>query len=276
MNKTEHRVLEEILRQLKPRFNPAGLPNQKLWDEIATEKRIILDELEGMNMDDLKHFTYVISRQYEIGKKIEYIAITRNNFILEQLINDDATWSTLAGKNIVELKPYTFEQLKEVLMARAHESIDAKAFDEDIISLIADVALNAPGHMRTGVEILKNAALLAEMRGDTCIGPDDVREVNREDWVSDLSHIKPEELVVLLSVAHACRKKSYTTMRELRNVLTVKLEEYTIKLEEKQIEKIFQMLLNQDFIYHSQRGYTILNYPIYLLIAELEKMLGNA
>ena len=115
MNKTEHRVLEEILHQLKPRFNPAGLPTQKLWNEVEGEKMIILDEIDGMHADELRHFAYSLSRQYELGKRINYIAITRNHFILKQLINDDAIWSTFADNAIVELKPYRWEQIKEIL-----------------------------------------------------------------------------------------------------------------------------------------------------------------
>ena len=270
MNKTEHRVLEEILKQLKPRFNPAGLPTQKLWNEVEEGKTIILDEIDGMNVDELRHFAYALSRQYELGKKINYIAITRNHFILKQVINDDAIWSTFADKAIVELKPYKWEQIKEILEYRAKESMEAKAIDDEIISLIADIALHSPGHMRTAIDLLRNAAMIAESKGQEKITPDDVREANREEWISDLESMEKEELIVFLAVATACKNKAYTSMEEIKEALEIKKEEYGIDVDDKKFEKIFQDLLQQDFIYKSKMGYTILNYPIHMLIKEIE------
>jgi len=274
MNKTEHRVLEEIIKQLKPRFNPAGLPNQKLWNEIESGKRIILDEMDGMNVDELRHFAYSISRQYEVGKKIEYIAITRNHFILEQMMNDEAIWSTFAGKAVVELKPYTREQMREILAFRAQESLDAKAYDDDIIALITDSALISPGHMRTGIDLMRNAALMAESRGDTTITPDDVREANREEWVGDLENMEKEEMLVFLAVAAACRTNAYVSMNEIVDMLRVKEEEYHIKVDETRFKKTFQALLQEDFVYQGADGFTILHYPVAALIEEIEKRMS--
>ena len=271
MNKTEHRVLEEILRQLKPRFNPAGLPTQRLWNEIEEDKTVILDEVDGMHADELRHFAYSLSRQYELGKKINYIAITRNHFILKQIINDDAIWSTFAGKAIVELKPYKWEQVKEILEYRAKESIEAKAIDDEIISLIADIALHSPGHMRTAIELLRNSAMIAESKGKEKITPDDVREANREEWVSDLESMEKEELAVFASVAVACKKKAYASLEEIKEAWNIKKEEYGIDMKEEKFEQILQNLLQQDFIYHGRNGYTIIHYPIHLLLKEMEE-----
>ena len=271
MNKTEHRVLEEILRQLNPNFNPVGLPTQKLWNMVEEGKRIIIDEIDGMNIDELKHFAYTISRQYEIGKKIDYIAITRNHFILKQLINDDAIWSTFAGNSIVELKPYTWEQIKEIIGSRAKESISSGAYDDEIISLIADIALNSPGHMRTAIDLLRNSAMIAESRNSEKITPDDVREANREEWISDLESMEKKELLVFMATAFSCKSKAYANLDEIKGVLKIKEEEYGLKITEKDFDKIFQILIQQDFIYEGRRGYTIINYPIKILIEEIHE-----
>jgi cell division control protein 6 len=276
MNKTEHRVLEEIIRQIKPRYNPAGLPNQKLWGEIESGTLVILDEIDGMNVDELRHLAYVISRQYEIGKKIDYIAITRNHFILEQLINDDAIWSTFAGKSVVELKPYTAEQLRTIIDARAQESLDGRAYDDELVALIADIALNAPGHMRTAIDLLRNAALVAENRGATEIAPDDVREANREEWLADLDSMEADELLVFLSVAQACKGRAYTSTAHISETLAIKQEEFDLRLDPRRVEKLLQTLLNQDFIYAGEFGYTVLNYPLGALTDELQEKLQHA
>jgi len=271
VNKTEHRVLEDILKQLKPRFNPAGLPTQKLWNEIEEGKTIILDEIDGMHADELRHFAYTLSRQYEFGRKIKYIAITRNHFILKQIINDDATWSTFAGKSIVELKPYTWEQIKEILLYRAEESLYPNTYDDDSISFIAEITLNSPGHMRTGIELLRQSAMIAESKGHEKIEIEDIREANREEWMSDIESLDDDETILLLAVATACKNKAYVSVEDIKETLQIKQEEYGMKIEN--FDRTFQSLLQQGFVYEGNRGYTILDCPTSILIEEIEKKL---
>jgi len=273
MNRTEHRVLEEILKQIKPRFNPAGLPTQKLWNEVEEGKLLIIDEIDGMHADELRHFAYTLSRQYELGKKISYIAITRNWLILKQVINNDAIWSTFANNAIIELRPYKWEEIKEILKYRAEESLIKNSYDDDCISLIADIALDSPGHMRTAIDLLRNSAMIAESKQHDKIEAEDVREANREDWISDIASMENDEAIVLLAVAFACKNKAYTSLEEIREIFEIKKEEYKYKFEIEKFEKIFQNLIQQGFIYKSKKGYTILNCPTNLLIKEIEEKL---
>lgn len=270
MNRTEHRVLEEILKQIKPRFNPAGLPTQKLWKEIEEGKMLIFDEIDGMHTDELRHFAYTLSRQYELGKKISYIAITRNWMILKQVINDDAIWSTFANNAIVELRPYKWEEIKEILEYRAKESLITGSYDDDCLSLIADIALDAPGHMRTAIDLLRNSALVAESKQHNKIEAEDIREANREDWISDIASMEVDEALILLATALACKNKAYADLKEIKEIVKIKEEEYNTKIK---FETNFQNLLQQGFIHKSKKGYTILNCPSYLLIEEIEERL---
>jgi len=271
INKTEHRVLEEILKQIKPRFNPAGLPTQKLWNEIEEGKQLILDEIDGMHTNELRHFAYAISRQHEIGKKIKYIAITRSSTILRQIINDDATWSTFANNAIVELRPYTWEQIKEILEYRASQSLRSDSYDDEIISLIADIALQSHGHMRTGIDLLRNSAMIADSRGKDKIEPEDVREANREDMISDIESMEVNDAILLLAVATACRNRAYVSLEEMKDYLQVKGEEYGIIMGDRKFEATLQSLLQQGFIYEGKYGYTILQCPTSVLIKEIEE-----
>ncbi|NIA09922.1 MAG: AAA family ATPase [Nitrospiraceae bacterium] len=118
-NRSEHKVLEEILHQTRPNFSTAGLTSQRLWKEVDGDHLIILDEIDGMDSKDITHFAYTISRQAEMGGGIRYVAVTRSSLMLEQIIHDPATWSTFAEKAIVELRPYSREQIVEILNYRA-------------------------------------------------------------------------------------------------------------------------------------------------------------
>ncbi|MBC7128821.1 MAG: AAA family ATPase [Thermoplasmatales archaeon] len=271
INRTEHRILEEILKQIKPRFNPSGLPTQKLWNEIDG-KRIIIDEIDGMDINELKHFAYTLSRQKELGKKIGYIAITRSYVILKQML-DEATWSTFAQNSVVELKPYSWEQMREILFYRAEESLNRNCYDDETISFIADIAIRSVGHARTGVLLLLNSSLIADAKMHKKIEVEDVREANREENFFELDIMEKEELLLLLSVADACKNKAYVSYDEIKEKLALRIEQYGLEINEKKFEKIFKKLLSNDLINEGKYGYTILNFPANLLIKEIEKII---
>jgi len=273
-NKSEHKVLEEILRQIRPTFSTAGLASQRLWQEIKGEHLIILDEIEGMFPDDLRHFAYTLSRQPEIRERIRYVAVTRSSFVLEQIINDAATWSTFAEKAIVTLKPYTWEQIMEILEYRANESLKAGSYD-DALPLIAEIALNSAGHMRSAIDILRNSAIIADRRGHDKILLEDVREANQESWVEEIDGLSKEQLILLLAIAISCKSKAYTTQEEILNNYALKCEEYEMECNEKAAKKNLEILINQGFVYKSERGYAIIDYPAELLIEEVENLLNK-
>ena len=259
MNRTEHRVVEEIVHQLKPNFHTAGMTTQALWDEVDEDKIIILDEIDGMIPEEMRHFTYTISRMKEKGKKLSYIAITRSATILRQIIGDAAIWSTFADKAVIELEPYTWEEAMKILEYRAGESLRRDAYDETIISLIADISINSPGHMRSGIDVLRNAALIAENEGEDKIKAEHVRMANEEGWLADIETLEKDEAIVLLSVAISCKDKGYAEKEEIKETLKIKSEEYGIKI--KNFDEIMERLLSEDFVYKGKKGYTILNFP---------------
>jgi len=269
MNRTEHRVVEEIVRQLKPNFNTAGMTTQALWEEVEEGKVIILDEIDGMQPDELRHFSYTISRMKEKGKEINYIAITRSANILRQVINDDAIWSTFADKAILQLNYYRKEEIMKILDYRAGEALRRDAYDEEILSLIADISLNSPGHMRTAIDVLRNAALIAENNGDEKIMPEHVRMANEEGWLADIESLDREEAIVLLSIAKACKNKAYADIDEIMDMVKIKSEEHGVKI--KNVDSILEDLIAQDFIFKGENGYTILNYPCNEIIEKIEK-----
>jgi len=272
MNRTEHRVVEEIVHQMRPNFHTAGMTTQSLWDGVEEGKIIILDEIDGMTPDELRHFAYTISRMKEKGKKLNYIAITRSATILRQIINDAAIWSTFADKAIVELQPYKWDEAMKILEYRAGESLRKDAYDETIISLIADISINSPGHMRTGIDVLRNAALIAENEGEDRIKAEHVRMANEEGWLADIETLEKDEAIILLAVAKSC-KGGYASMDEIKEMIKLKEEEYGIKI--KNAEELLERLASEDFIYKGKKGYTILNFPCNEVIKRLEKLNAN-
>ena len=252
VNRSEHAILESILSKVRPSFNPAGLPTRKLWEQIPDNTVIILDEIEGISLDDLNHFLYTLSRRSECGRRLKYIAITRDANILRQMIGDDATWSTFAEKAVIQLQPYNHNQMVEILNYRAQEALYEGTFDEDILSLIADISMESRGHMRTAIDILRNSAILAEQKGKTKIEPEDVREANLDIWIGNLDSLDKNHLLVLLSIAKACSNKAYTTLEDLKEHYFIECENHNI--EPTDIEHLIPKLEAEGFISRRESG----------------------
>jgi Cdc6-like AAA superfamily ATPase len=273
-HKSEHKVLEEILRCTRAKFSTAGLTSQRLWRELQGEHLIILDEIDGMIPQDLTHFAYTLSRHEDLGTRLRYVAITRSSLMLKQLIHDDATWSTFAEKAVVELEPYTRDQMIEILNYRARNSLARGSYDSDILCLIADIALVSAGHMRSGIDVLRNAALVADQHGHASIEPEDVREGNRESWLSALTELDEEQLLMLLAVAIACQNAAYADVKSITKEFTAKAEEYRSTVVEKDTLIHLKTLANHGFIYSSDRGFTLIDCPAAVLVKEIEKLLN--
>lgn len=273
VNRSEHAVLETILANLRPRFNPAGLPSRRLWNEIPDNSLIILDEIEGLSVDDLSHFLYTLSRRFEYGRKIKYIAITRDVDILKQMVGDPAVWSTFAGKSIIFLDRYSREEMVEILKYRAREALYEGTFTEEVLNLIADFSLHSEGHMRTAIELLRNSALIAENEGRAYIEPEDVREANMDVWLSDLQILDEDQLVLLLAVSRCCKNKGYVESDDIRSTYLMSCENYDIK--PKDIEGLLKDLEMHGFIIKADDRYTVM-FPTERVIREVEKRLEGS
>ena len=271
-HKSEHKVLEAILRQIRPKFSTAGLTSQRLWQEIEGDHLFILDEIDGMIPDDLVHFAYTLSRHEEIGTSLRYVAVTRSALMLKQLMNDPATWSTFAEKAVVELRPYSKEEMMDILAYRAGEALMRDGYDDDGLSLIADIATVSAGHMRAGIDVLRTAAMVADQRGHDMITPEDVREANREGWLEGLGELERRPALALLAVARCCLEQAYASLEDVEAVYASVCEEHDV--ESQPVESELSMLSDRGWMYESDRGYTVLDSPAELLATEIEKRLN--
>ena len=275
-HKSEYKILEEILRQIRPTFSTAGLTPQRLWREITGNHVLILDEIDGIIPEDIQHFTYTLSRQPEMLQRIRYIAITRSYGSLKALINDPAILSTFAEKAVVHLEHYSIKQIIDILEYRAKDSLYSGTYTPEILEFIAHIASLSVGHMRAGIDVLRNSALIAERREHDVIEPEDIREANQEGWVSDLQRIDDLHALILLSVAFACRKKTYVAYDEIQERYMMLCEGYNQEPQEKTLSSCLESLIKQEFIYRKlgqkdPEGYTILDYPAQLIIDKFEQ-----
>ena len=75
---------------------------------------------------------------------------------------------------VLELKPYTQEQIFEILRKRAYQSLSSRSFSEELLERIA---ARSKGNASLAINVLRTCALRAELRGDRMISEELVNTV---------------------------------------------------------------------------------------------------
>ncbi|MDG6926952.1 MAG: AAA family ATPase [Nitrososphaerota archaeon] len=162
---------------------------------------------------------------------------------------DRAELSSL-GNRVMFFERYNSEQVFNILLKRASESLNVTAYNENIIRYIADITSRPPvyGDIRYALDMLFNAGRLAESQGSDTITTEHIRTVMSitSPFITqeDLELLSPELKLVLLSVARTLKieGESYTSLdkivemhKEVCNAMNIReigLKEFVRALQE--------------------------------------------
>ncbi|MFQ6077372.1 MAG: Cdc6/Cdc18 family protein [Candidatus Bathyarchaeia archaeon] len=139
---------------------------------------------------------------------------------------DVAELSTL-GRAFVPFKPYTSEQVYDILERRAREAFYPGSYSSEVLELIADITANPKikGDMRYALDILLYSGNLAENQGADQILPEHVRrvygEIHHLITTEDILSLPDRDKIVLLGVVRALmsRRSSYASLREIKGMV---------------------------------------------------------
>ncbi|MGC8661970.1 MAG: Cdc6/Cdc18 family protein [Nitrososphaeria archaeon] len=162
---------------------------------------------------------------------------------------DRAELSSL-GNRIMFFERYSSEQVFNILLKRAAESLNITAYNENVIRYIADITSRPPvyGDIRYALDMLFNAGMLAESHGSETITIEHIRTVMSitSPFITqeDLELLSPELKLVLLSVTRALKieRVSYTSLDKIvemhrevcsaMNIREIELKEFVRALQE--------------------------------------------
>lgn len=202
---------------------------------------ISLDEIEYFMKHTKEHIIYDLTRINELSPEkpcgvVGLIVISRGTEYYDLL--EKSELSTL-GRSYVEFEPYTADQIRDILSARAEEAFKRGAVPVDVIDFIADVTASSPvdGDVRYALDLLEYAGNLADNTGSETVKLDHVRRVHGEIYhqitSQDIVDLPDFEKVVLLAVARTLRikKSAYVSFEDIRKECAVASEDLGVKLE---------------------------------------------
>lgn len=244
--RTLYHVVQQIARQLRVAVPPRGLSAQEMY-------QLILKQLENrdtyaiVTLDEFDYFidvagndaVYFLIRTYDeypdIAKRISFIFITRDLTSLGKL--DSATESYLV-RNIIHFKPYTADELYDILKYRAEEAFHEGTVSDEVLRYIAELEgsdTGGSGNARIALEMLLLAGIEAEKEGSPVVTIEHVRKAftttnpNLSVLVNDVLRTLPlHELLLLLAIVRVLKAtgKPYARMGEVEEEYHNIAEEY--------------------------------------------------
>jgi cell division control protein 6 len=169
---------------------------------------IILDEADALVKNHGDGLLYELTRINETlsSSKVALIGISNDLRFKEFL--DPRVLSSLSEEEIV-FRPYDAEELRNILAERARVAFCGEALSNAALGLCAALAAAEHGDARRALDLLRVAGEVAERKGATTVGEDDVREaekhIEHNRVVDGLQNLTLHSKLVVLGVYHVNR-----------------------------------------------------------------------
>jgi len=231
-------ILKRALAEFVPSFPQRGYSSeellQMLMDVLDKNNAFVilaLDELESLIRAEggtpLYNLTRIQEGRLDRPMRLSLICILRQPEYLKRL--DSSTIGTLQH-NIVQMDPYSIEQLTAILEDRVRLSFREGTAPDESIRFIAELA-STTGDARYAIELLWRSAKYADAEAKRELEPEHVRKAVsavyptiRGDYVKSLSR---QERITLLAITRALESSgsAYVTMGEIEKAYRIVCEE---------------------------------------------------
>lgn len=240
---SEYRILASISHQIGLPIPFTGLATAEVFRRIVNYVKgnnlyllIALDEIDAIVKKDGENLLYELSRINEnfSSHRVSFIGIS-NEITFKQVL-DPRILSTLSEEELV-FKPYTSDELFDILSERAREAFFDGVCSPSVIKYIAALSASEHGDARRALDLLRVAAETAERDNKPVITEECVQEALKKierDQVSEVIKTLPiQSKILLISILNNLRnpRAQHTSgeiYAEYRNlVMNIGLESLT-------------------------------------------------
>jgi cell division control protein 6 len=236
-------ILQHALAVFRPTFPSRGYSAEEVLrtlmqtlDEDNVYVILTLDEFDTLIEKEGSEAVYTLTRLQEMraGKpqRISLISVLRDLKATEQL--DASTRSTLQ-RNVINLKRYPKNQLIDILNDRVAMAFEPATVAEDVVGLVAELAVSESGNARFAIELLWRAGKYADAEDAGEVEPECVRKAVSSIIPtlrrSELTSLGLHEKLFLLGAARTFKEsqKAYASLSEVEEAYAVVCEEYEEK-----------------------------------------------
>lgn len=243
----KYAVYRFLLEKIAPELPSQGLSAEEMLRYLLsylTENKlytlIILDEIEFLlrsNKDSGMIYDFTRLNEFDLSKHCNVIGvvfIARSTDFHDKI--DSSELSTL-GRLPIEFKPYSIDEISDILLTRTSESFNPNVVGTDIIDEVSLITTSSQvgGDVRYALDLLLYAGNLAEANGSDRITLDQIRKVHGYNkpslTIEDLKELPKSHLLTLMAIlkVQSKRKKQYIELKEIRVYALELADEYKIK-----------------------------------------------
>ncbi|HEX2170244.1 MAG TPA: AAA family ATPase [Nitrososphaera sp.] len=223
-----------LLERIAPELPAQGLSAEEMLRYLLQYLRqnnqyalIVIDEIDYLVKSSKDGgIIYDLTRlnEYELDQPCYVkgvIFIARSMEFYTKL--DAAELSTL-GRVPMEFRPYTIQQVSDILESRVAEAFNQKAIGSDVIDKVASITTSAEinGDIRYALDLLLYAGNLAESSGSGRVTLDHLRKVHGQIHPSitteEIDQLSKNHILSLMALVRALRtkKKPYVGLKDVR------------------------------------------------------------
>lgn len=207
---------------------------------------LVIDEVHLLTPDEILAFLDIAETYGHQNAKLSIILISRNKDWMR--IETERILSRLNEK--IKLKPYNYEESKQILEYRAELALKEYVLDDDILDMVSQIVADHQD-MRHGIEILRKSGLYADREGLDRINADIIREASNDVYptfrAEIVDQLNDQELLALFGIARSLINKDepFTLVDEAFEEYQIISETYSIEPHVKMSFRKYIRTLNQ-------------------------------
>jgi len=233
-------ILQNAVTVFRPNFPKRGYSAEEALvtlmqslDEEDAHMILALDEFDTLIDQEGSEAVYKLTRLQEMraGKpqRISLIGILRDLKTTERL---DASAKSTLQRNVISLERYPKDQLADILNERIAMAFEPSMVPEDVVDLVAELAVSESGNARFAIELLWRAGKYADAEDLGSVAPECVRKavssITPTLQRSELASLGFHEKLFLLGAARFFKEnqRAYASLSEIEDCYAVVCEEF--------------------------------------------------
>jgi len=207
---------------------------------------LVIDEVHLLRPDEILALLDIAETYGHQNAKLSIILISRNKDWMR--IETERILSRLNEK--IKLKPYNYEEAKQILEYRSELAFKEYVVDDDILNMVSQIVADHQD-MRHGIEILRKSGLYADKEGLERINADIIREASNDVYptfrAEIVDQLNDQELLALFGIARSLINKDepFTLVDEAFEEYQIISETYSIEPHVKMSFRKYIRTLNQ-------------------------------
>jgi cell division control protein 6 len=233
-------ILQHALAVFRPNFPKRGYSSEELLNalmQVLDEENayviLTLDEFDAFIDQEGSEAVYKLTRLQEMRadkpQRISFVFILRDLQATDRL---DASAKSTLQRSVISLEPYPKEQLVDIVSDRVAMAFEPSAVPEDVVDLVAELAVSESGNARFAIELLWRAGKYADAEAVGLVEPECVRKavssITPTLRRSELASLGLHEKLFLLGTARFFKEnpKAYASLSEIEVAYAVVCEEF--------------------------------------------------